>query len=413
MYRISFILLLTVGFGAPNVLAQNRIDTQAELRASRLLVRGMTMLHSGDVASARASLEMALHLSPNNATVLAALAEAYTAAGNTQEALHYAARALTVDPSDPENARLLAERYAADRNINAGVDALERHSRASPGLSSSLLLITFLANHGRSADALREVRNVLEISAYNSALIEATLAVTPDDISSADRLSLLSELMRAGGDQSLVIEVLSDSRLSDGDVTRLLSMLRRDFPGIGELITGAAIHAANGMTEPAGQPSRSVDDADALEWYDRAIASPRSVETWAMASKRLLETGRAGLAHELARDAATFFRVEMTSPASGSAVRWRSGIVMPPGMLLARRSDTRRPSTLRMPSRGPVTRIALGDEAAEFLESVEPDGAVARIVAFAHALARDGRQMIAWSCDSCSSTKMHSARRQS
>jgi tetratricopeptide (TPR) repeat protein len=385
MVRFLLVVLIALGGAYSPASGQHRPAEASELRASRLLVRGMTMLQAGDAASARASLEMALHLSPNNPSVLAALADAYAAAGDLTEALHYGAHALTANPADPENALKLARRYATDNNVNAGVDALERHLRAAPDLSAHLLLIRFLNDHGRITDALGVATDTFHAFGPEGMLIEAVLDASSSEATADARESLLTDLVRASSDPVVALSVIDDRRLDASAASRMREHLRAAFPALDRVTAGTSAE----VVPPATEPNESGHDPALL--YRHAVAHPRDVDAAVRAAHVLQRAGRSGLAYQIARDASSFFpgRDDLSSLRIRAAVSLGDRA----GAMAASRAALRFDSSVDLAYAAAAWSADedsdLGAEGFEFIESVTPDDDVARLIA-ALALAERG-----------------------
>lgn len=388
--RFLAVLIILVLFVPTPGLGQSGTSSADDLRAGRLLVRGMTMLQAGDVASARASLDMALHLSPNNAAVLAALADAYAAAGQTADAIHYGARALSASPTDYENARKLAERFAYDGDVNSGVDALERHAAAAADLPSSLLVIRFLSEHGRSSEALARADEALTTYGPDAALLEAVLGIQPDEASSPTREAMLATIAADARNPIAALALLSDERLTDDAAERILERLLAAYPEIVGMNRRGDVEV---IVDTPAMRDRALDPhADALAWLYRAEANPRDAAAWSTAAEKLLGIGRASLALQAARDASTFFpgRDELTA----LRIRAALGVGDEREVVDAARAALRFEAAITLAYGAAAWGIAddtdlLKVEAINFLRDVEPESIVDRLVG-ALALARTG-----------------------
>jgi tetratricopeptide (TPR) repeat protein len=382
MLRLFACLTLLLTLGAGSLHAQGA--SEAELRAKRLLVRGLTMLQVGDATSARASLEMALHLSPNNPAILAAIADAYLEAGDIRESIHYGGRALTANPADSENAGRLAASYLRDGNPRAARDALDRHRRASPGLSSDIFAARFLAENGSATEALQILESAHSNHGSSRELLYPLQAISPTatDLSRWARLTAL--VLNEIGDIQLALPFFDADARSPETITELRSMLTMDIPGQASSLTR---YASASDVEVRGQ-SKARPSRDLLAY---ANANPRDVDAWERAATGLFNDGKIALAHDTAEEATLLFPGNdvLTSIRLRTAVFLGDQSLALTAAVAALRYESNVDLAYSVAAWAARVDDELGDEAREFVRSVSLDDPFSKLVA-ALSMARDG-----------------------
>jgi hypothetical protein len=390
MLRLCITIILLASLASSPLSAQQAPASENELRAGRLLVRGLSMLQIGDPVSARENLEVALRLAPDNAAILAAISDVYAYDRNMAEAIRFARQAFDASPTDPDIAGRLSDYLARDGNTTDGVRVLERHSTAAGRLDSHLMLIRFLEAHGRSDDAVRQGRSGFERFGADGSLFSAILDLKSEGESADDREALLIQMALESGNPFFAAALIMDSEATDDAASRMELELAEAYPtvsGLRELSTPPAKVADDPHREAAEAVSR-----DAMALYRAATANPRDDKSWSDAATALLGEGRAGLAHEVARDAASFFpgRDEL------SALRLRAaiGIGDKAAILEAARAALRFDAAVYLAYAAAGWALAdeqddLFEEAIEYITSIQPSDAIERHVA---ALALAGLQ---------------------
>lgn len=348
------------------------------------------MLQIGDPVSARENLEVALRLAPGNAAILAAISDVYAYDLNMAEAIRFAGQAFDASPTDPDIAGRLSDYLARDGNTTDGVRVLERHATATGRLASHLMLIRFLEAHGRSDDAVRQGRSAFERYGADGSLFHAILDLTSEGVSADEREALLIQMTLESGNPLFAAALITDSATTDESASRMEMELADAYPTVSGLRELSAP-----QTEVADDPHRETGEVvrrDAMALYRAAMANPRDDGGWSDAATALLAEGRAGLAHEVARDAASFFpgRDEL------SALRLRAaiGIGDKAAVLEAARAALRFDAAVYLAYAAAGWALAdepddLFEEAIEYITSIQPSDAIERHVA---ALALAGLQ---------------------
>lgn len=222
------VVLLIVGGGAgTGVLATAHAQTprvatsppdgsgQADdaIHARQLLVRGMTRAYLEDYDAAIAYFEQALELVPQEASVLAALADAHAAQDDVTSALFYAREARDAAPDNPTYAmRLAALQVDANRPDEAVSTYAALVDRFPEQVDAWLALARLHAEEARPAEALRAYEAALPHGARDRPVVLAEM------------LSLYRETDNAAGVER-TLESLIDLRPADPIYVRLLGRL--------------------------------------------------------------------------------------------------------------------------------------------------------------------------------------------
>jgi len=227
----------------------------------RLAARAGEVLASGDAPIALACAEEALAQAPRHLPALRRRAAALAAAGRIEEAREAWARAVAVNPDDPETllgaADLHVARLGGDRAaLQAGrAQALRgariatRPPRRDPGLAARLLVVAAMAENdlGDSLTALRHVEAALRLSPGDADAVyergvalyelcrfpesrrafETVLRKMPDDAWALHYLGLLAE--RAGEEGRAERLLARASRLAPADLRGPVDVDAGDF----------------------------------------------------------------------------------------------------------------------------------------------------------------------------------------
>jgi tetratricopeptide (TPR) repeat protein len=231
------------------------------VRPDRLATRAGEVLAPGDAPAALACAEEALAKDPRNLSALRRRAAALAALGRVEEAREAWARAVAVDPDDPETllgaADLHVARLGGDRAaLKAGrAQALRgarlatRPPRRDPGLAARLLLVAAMAENdlGDSLAALRHVETALRLRPGDADAVyergvalyelcrfpesrrafETVLRKVPDDAWALHYLGLLAE--RAGEDGRAERLLARANRLAPSDLRPPVEVGREAF----------------------------------------------------------------------------------------------------------------------------------------------------------------------------------------
>lgn len=153
-------LLAATGAKADEVAAtlQRAVSANPQAINARL---GLVKLHLRE-RNAKAALQAAEEASaalPGDPRVLAALAAAQDAAGNTNRAIDSLKRLATLQPQSPQPLVQLAALHARNQDFDAAIDALLRAQRVAPndrGVRADL--VAMYVRKGRFDDALKEAK---------------------------------------------------------------------------------------------------------------------------------------------------------------------------------------------------------------------------------------------------------------
>lgn len=102
------------------------LESTEKTHARKLFVRGMTRAFVEDHESAIVYYEQALGLTPDEAPILAALAESKRAQGDVTSALYYAREARRVAPGNPSYHELLATMQQSNGRYEAAIESYKR-----------------------------------------------------------------------------------------------------------------------------------------------------------------------------------------------------------------------------------------------------------------------------------------------
>lgn len=160
------------------VPAAAQVPQDPELVTKRLLVRGMTRAFLGDHQAAAELYEQALRIRPEDPTVLAALAQAYSDLGDGVQATFYAERALTLAPDRPENLRVVAELRRSSGDAVGSLEALDQLVELRPADLAAHVdradLLLGLEQRSAAADAYDVA---LQLAPQNPDVIRSSLDV--------------------------------------------------------------------------------------------------------------------------------------------------------------------------------------------------------------------------------------------
>lgn len=193
--------------------------------ADELVERAADLAERGDHARALACADEALRAEPRSVPALHHRASALVALGRTEDARRAFARALAVDPDDPETLLGAADFHVArskgDRDgLLVGLEYALRGARlagdaAEPDLAARLLLVAAMAENdlGASTDALAHANQALRTRPHDAALhyergvalyelvrfaeartaLEQALSLAPQDPWALHHLALVAE----------------------------------------------------------------------------------------------------------------------------------------------------------------------------------------------------------------------------
>jgi putative PEP-CTERM system TPR-repeat lipoprotein len=153
--------LLTGGTTADaRKLVQRAVDAHPTSAQPRLALVNLAM-RDRDVKAALAAAEAAQAALPSDPQVIAALATAQGAAGNTNAAVETFRRAAQAQPRSAEALVRLAQAQAANHDLNGGIDTARKATTLQPGDATAwLTLAKLMLAAGRPDDALAEARRL-------------------------------------------------------------------------------------------------------------------------------------------------------------------------------------------------------------------------------------------------------------
>ncbi len=112
--------------------ASDALESTEKTHARKLLVRGMTRAFVDDHESAIVYYEQALGLTPDEASILAALSTSKRAQGDVTSALYYAREARRVAPGNPSYHALLANMQKSNGRYDAAIESYQRLLETHP-----------------------------------------------------------------------------------------------------------------------------------------------------------------------------------------------------------------------------------------------------------------------------------------
>jgi tetratricopeptide (TPR) repeat protein len=296
------LLLLPAGSAA----AQEAPDPPERV-AGRLLVRGMTRTFLGDDEGAIALYREALALTPDDASILAALAEAHHRIGDDDSALFFARSAARRDPGRPGGGLLVADLLLAMGDTGEALAELDRLSNAFPDDDDVLSSLAEALVRAEQPTRAREAFRTLADRNRGDPVVLRRLL---------DLETGLGEPERALG----VLDELEAVEPGDADLAvrrgRLLVQLGRPTEAA-EAFGGALVLAPADREARAALASLGVDPDSArtageagrsgADWLRAASADPRNREAWTRAVRSLAREGRTADALRAADDALLLF----------------------------------------------------------------------------------------------------------
>lgn len=137
-------------------------SAEDDAQARRLFVRGMTYAQLDEFDRAIPLYERALKLAPDEAPLLAAMAEAQAAQKEMDTALYYAEQALKAAPSNPAYYTQLADLQEQNGQIAAALDTYrDRIARFPDDVTARLKLARLLAEANRPQEALDQYERIV------------------------------------------------------------------------------------------------------------------------------------------------------------------------------------------------------------------------------------------------------------
>lgn len=299
---IALVVTLLVTPGRP-VGAQQTSDPPERI-AGRLLVRGMTRAFLGDDRGAIGLFSEALRLTPDDASLLGAMAEAHHRIGNEDDAAFFAQRATVVRPDRIDPGLLLVGILQASGDLAGALKELDRLTGVFPD----------------DTDVLRARAETLVLSEQWSSARDAYRLLADRLAGDTDALLNLVDLEAKLGNLDAALEALDRlDALAPGEVDvalrrgRILVHLDRDpdairaFERVLDLAPGhvearEALGALGVETDRTTEIVRSPDD-----WLKAVADDPRSRDNWIMAVRTLAREGRTADALRTSGDALLLF----------------------------------------------------------------------------------------------------------
>ncbi len=155
------------------MLAQGSLQNVSDPapHAQAMFVRALTEAYLGDHELAAALLGNVLTTDPNEPTVLAALAESYTALGQTAEALYYAAQAVEHGREEPTFYATLAKLQIASNQSDAAISTYRALLALRPRDEEALAALGQLQERsGRFEEALATYERLIEVAGEGAPL---------------------------------------------------------------------------------------------------------------------------------------------------------------------------------------------------------------------------------------------------
>jgi Flp pilus assembly protein TadD len=150
-YELSICYAVEAGKAAERLQAQSKDEAGLHRLRGDVLLRIKT-----DAAAAESEYRQAIALRPGDPALLARLAEAQMAAGDTEGAKQSAQAALAIDPHRREALRTMAFLAMSNRNYDEALPWLQQIAAESPSdRSTQVELGRALAQTGNSAEALK------------------------------------------------------------------------------------------------------------------------------------------------------------------------------------------------------------------------------------------------------------------
>jgi tetratricopeptide (TPR) repeat protein len=296
-------LLLVPAGGA----AAQEAPDPPERMAGRLLVRGMTRTFLGDDEGAIALYREALALTPDDASILAALAEAHHRIGDDDSALFFARSAASRDPGRPGGGLLIADLLLATGDTGEALAELDRLSNAFPDDDDVLRSLAEALVRAEQPTRAREAFRTLADRNPGDPVVLGRLLTLETDLGELERaLRVLDELEAVEpGDADLAVRR-----------GRLLVQLGRPTEAAeafeGALVLAPAHREARAALAGLGvdpDSARAAGDAgrSGADWLRAASADPRNRDAWTRAVRSLAREGRTADALRAADDALLLF----------------------------------------------------------------------------------------------------------
>ncbi len=316
--------------------------------AERLLVRALAAMQQERFEDAAAMLQEALLLVPGEPTLLATLAEAYSAQGDFEAARYYLAEATERDPHQPaflmqlgalhrasgdpagaaeaferalvevpNDRRALAELAdAQDRagDLSASIDSYNRllHAGADPAAVHVRLHRLYMAT-ADAEGAIRNMRALIELDPENAdyrRTLDQLLAANEENVSGRRVTPGVPGTADPGADARELIIGADSSRWAQAEV--LLGNALQAEPRRADLLQLRALLLERRL--------RFAEAAGVL--YEVVAQSPREIELWARASRLYTRSGRADRGLAVAEEGALLFpsRVDLLTAAGEAAL---------------------------------------------------------------------------------------------
>lgn len=273
MLRVTLVLLAGLLAG-PALAQQDGPSTERRLaEAEQIFVRGMTRAYIGDYDGAVELYERALGLAPEDAAVLAALAEAHEARGELTTALFYAGRAVERAPDEPSGYRLLAGLQLATGDTNAALSTYERLVEARPDDVAALAALARIQQQsGRFTEALATYERVLDRVGENGAIRTRMLSIYERLGDDDGVLRSLEALVALDPANAVLRDQLAEHYRTGGDTDRADTLAREPEPPSGS--NADALFDAGDWPAAAAALARELaaDPLDPPAWARLALA---------------------------------------------------------------------------------------------------------------------------------------------
>lgn len=275
-----------------------------EIRAQQLLVRGMTRAYLEDYETAITMYEEALRHTPNEATLLAALAEAHMALEDGTTALFYAQQARDQEPGNVYYHQQLARIHLRNGDTQHAITTYSALLDQFPGHIDTLYELARLqAGTGQYAEAIVTFEDLLDRTGGDPSLLNQTLQLylRVGDEEGVERT--LKALMRFEPDNANYLRMLGELyvRQENLEEAALLfeTALEREPNDIEMALSLANLYRLRGEQEKAeALLDRSMQNEDvsatqlvsqAAPYFARAATDQEAARAAAMLLERALE----------------------------------------------------------------------------------------------------------------------------
>ena len=298
------LVLAALLLAAPATAQQSAPSPERQAaEAEQYFVRGMTRAYVGDYEEAVELYERALGFAPDEAAVLAALAEAHEALGDATTAIFFASRAVAAAPDEPSGYRHLAGLQLSTGDTDGALDTYQRLLAADPRDVGALTALARIQQQsGRLDDALATYETLLARVGENGAVRVRMLAIYRQQDDTAGAVRALEALTALDPGNSTLQRELAEVYAATGrpaDAIRTLEAFLAERPDDAEArLQLAGLYRTTGDAERAdallgslGAVTNASADptGQAAALYRRAEDDPDAADT----ALRLLETADA------------------------------------------------------------------------------------------------------------------------